>query len=131
VAVIAASDPSCHILHHDPNRDPDWARLEPVSVHIAVEIDGQALMLPVPLSMYSNSYNIGDLVELLKGGMFWEIRSGDTNSARARLGEAFPCGIDCRWTTEESDTVSAVDYVLDHGDGCEDSDDQLAIETAA
>jgi hypothetical protein len=94
------------VLHIDLIRDADLARLEPVVVHVAAEElthprDGgimAAHLLPVPASLYTNSSNLGDIIESLAVDRWYEVRPADVGSALARLAEAFPCADEgCVW----------------------------------
>lgn len=143
---IAASQPNSVLLREI---EPDIFRAELIAIHVIVEdsarqYDRRAeehrsilvrqLLLPVPLSKYRAGLDVGELANMLDDA-FWEVRLADSDAILARLADVFPCGPACRWVTvtEADGDGSTLDFVLDHGDACPETDDdgQPELEAAA
>ncbi|TNH23967.1 hypothetical protein FHG89_26005 [Micromonospora orduensis] len=114
-------------------------RAELLAVHVVVEDSAsqwdrraeeyrstfiRQLLVPVPLSYYRAGLDVGELVSALDGA-FWEVRLADTEATLARLADVMACGPACRWSVEaDADDGGTLDYVLDHGPGCEETEEE-------
>jgi hypothetical protein len=131
---LAASAPGQILLRQI---EPDRMRAELIAFHALIENSSPQWnrhtdehpvkligrhVLPVPLAMFRAGFDPGELVHTFDD-CFWEVRLPDADSILARLDDAFPCGATCRWVSEETvDDASAVDFVLLHGEACEEAD---------
>jgi len=128
---IAASAPDHTVLYEC---GPDRMRAELIALHVVIEeARVRQHLLPVPLSKYRAGFDAGELIALFDD-RFWEIRLPDTEAMLARIADVRPCGPDCQWVTEQANgDASALDFVLEHGDACpeSESDGPLELEAAA
>jgi hypothetical protein len=117
-ALVAASD-GAHMLWLDLRCDPEAALLEPVVLFVAVEsADGEAEVLPVPMSLANNATPLDDLVAI-SAQSFWECRTSDVDAALSRLGSAFGCTVACGWSVESDATAPGVGFRRHHRPPCE------------